>query len=245
MAAGDGELDGDDPANETWRTHMQFFIGSDRIPLARRPAVWALSLVMIAVLFAVTPATAKPLQSDAGATSQQNDETAVPQPDDAAAVEQQSETQPPPAQYQPPKRSSAGAFAQGRKRVGFYGGAGSSYSHTYLILGAGVGYYLLDGFEVGLEFEGWLLQTPQFYKLAPQVRYVFWQLRPVLPYVGAFYRKTWATDDFPDTDSWGGRAGIAYSSGKGYAAVGVVYESFIDSVFEDHWYPEIAFWLTF
>jgi hypothetical protein len=224
---------------------MQFFFGSNRAPLVRRSAVWALSLVMIATLFAVTSATAKPLQSDGTAAPQQTDETAVPQPEEAAAVDQQGETQPPPAQYEPPKRSAAGAFAQGRKRIGFYGGAGSSYSHTYLILGAGVGYYLLDGFEVGLEFEGWLLQTPQFYKLAPQVRYVFWQLRPVLPYVGAFYRKTWVTDDFPDTDSWGGRAGIAYSSGKGYAAVGVVYESFIDSVFEDHWYPEIAFWLTF
>ena len=224
---------------------MQFFFGSNRTPLARRSAVWALSLVTIAALFALTSATAKPLQSDGTAAPQQTDETAVPRPEEAAVVEQQGETQPPPAQYEPPKRSAAGAFAQGRKRIGFYGGAGSSYSHTYLILGVSAGYYLRDGLEVGLEFEGWLLQTPQFYKLAPQARYVFWQLRPVLPYVGAFYRKTWVTDDFPDADSWGGRAGIAYTSGKGYAAVGVVYESFIDNVFEDHWYPEIAFWLTF
>lgn len=224
---------------------MQFFFGSNRSPLVRRSTVWALSLVMIAALFAVTSATAEPLQSDDTAASQQPDETAEPQPDDPAAVEQQTEPQPPPTQYEPPKQSAAGAFAQGRKRIGFYGGAGSTYSHTYLILGAGVGYYLLDGFEVGLEFEGWFLQTPQFYKLAPQVRYVFWQLRPVLPYVGAFYRKTWVTDDYPDTDSWGGRAGIAYSSGKGYAAVGVVYETFTDDIFEDHWYPEIAFWITF
>ena len=226
---------------------MQFLTGSDRRPLARRPAVWALSLVMIAVLFAVTPVTAGPLQSDDAAAPQQTDETAVPPPDEAAAVEQQGATQPPPAQYEPPKQSAAGAFGQGRKRVGFYGGAGSNFGHTYMILGIGAGYYLLDGLEVGLEFEGWLLQSPQFYKLAPQVRYVFWQLRPVLPYVGAFYRKTWVTDDFPDTDSWGGRAGIAYSRGRGYVAIGAVYERFIDDVYTDtdHWYPEIAFWLSF
>ncbi len=161
----------------------------------------------------------------------------------------QTTTPPPP----PPKKGpDAGPFKKGKVRVGFYVGAGSTYNQTYLILGGGLGYYLLNGLEAGVDLEGWLLQDPIFWKVTPQVRYVVWKMNPIKPYVGAFWRKTFVTGDnplqIPDYDSYGGRLGIAYRSGGKYLALGAVYEKFNDDVFSgdtDTWYPEIAFWISF
>jgi len=161
----------------------------------------------------------------------------------------QTTTPPPP----PPKKGSdAGPFSKGKVRVGFYAGMGSTYSQTYLILGGGLGYYLLNGFEAGVDLEGWVLEDPTFWKVTPQVRYVLWKMNPIKPYVGAFWRKTFVTGDnphnLPDYNSYGGRFGIAYRKGGSYLALGAVYERFEDDVFSDDndtWYPEIAFWISF
>lgn len=169
------------------------------------------------------------------------DETA---PEDQETVSQTTPPPPPPAK---PKKD-AGPFSKGKVRVGFYGGAGSTYSQTYVILGAGVGYYLLNGFEAGIDAEGWVLNDPTIWKVTPQVRYVLWQMKPIRPYVGAFWRKTFVSDNWPDYDSWGGRAGIAYQKGGSYVALGAVYEKFNDwvGVGDDYViYPEIAFWISF
>ena len=47
-----------------------------------------------------------------------------------------------------------GPFAKGKVRLGFYAGAGSTYNQTYMILGAGLGYYVLNGLEIGADVEG-------------------------------------------------------------------------------------------
>jgi len=66
-----------------------------------------------------------------------------------------------------------GPFAKGKVRVGFYAGAGSTYNQSYMILGAGMGYYVLNGLEFGVDVEGWLFKDPTIWKVTPQVRYVF------------------------------------------------------------------------
>jgi len=170
--------------------------------------------------------------------------------DGTAPQDQQtvSETAPAPAPAPAKAPADAGPFSKGKVRVGFYGGAGSTYSQTYLIIGAGIGYYLMNGLEAGFDAEGWILNDPDIWKLTPQVRYVLWQMDPVRPYVGAFWRKTIVGKGLPDYDSWGGRAGIAYRKGGSYVAVGAVYEKFNDyrGTGKDYTvYPEIAFWLSF
>jgi hypothetical protein len=202
-------------------------------------AAGALAALLAAETVTVEPAAAAQAQADTTAASEQVVGTTA---GDQQQTYQQST--PPP----PPKPSYQGPFAKGRKRVGLYAGAGSTYSSTYLILGIGGGYFVANGLELGVDFDAWLLQSPQFYRLTPQVRYVFWQMNRFMPYAGAFYRWSWASDDYPDRNSWGGRAGLAYRSGRGFAAVGVVYEKFTDSAAvgdSDTWYPEIAFWLFF
>ncbi len=158
-----------------------------------------------------------------------------------------SQTAPAPAPA-PKPGPDPGPFRKGKIRVGFYGGAGNTYSQTYFILGAGAGYYVLNGLEVGVDVEGWLLNDPNIWKVTPQVRYVLWQISPIRPYVGAFWRQTYVDDPFSDYDSYGARGGIAYRKGGNYLALGVVYEKFNDfhGIGDDYViYPEIAFWISF
>ncbi len=140
-----------------------------------------------------------------------------------------------------------GPFAKGKVRVGFYGGAGSTYNQTYVILGGGVGYFLVNGLEVGADIESWLFKDPTIWKLTPQIRYVVWQMEPIRPYIGAFWRQTYVGDPFEDYSSYGARGGVAYRNGGNYLAAGVVYEKYNDCVSGDCdvIYPEIAFWLSF
>jgi hypothetical protein len=165
--------------------------------------------------------------------------------DEPAMQDDQTVSQTAPA---PKPGPDPGPFRKGKIRVGFYGGAGNTYSQTYFILGAGAGYYVLNGLEVGVDVEGWLLNDPNIWKVTPQVRYVLWQMDPIRPYVGAFWRQTYVDDPFRDYDSWGARGGIAYRKGGNYLALGVVYEKFNDShgIGDDYViYPEIAFWISF
>ena len=152
---------------------------------------------------------------------------------------------PPPKPAKTP--SAAGPFARGNKRVGLYGGAGSTLGNTYFILGGGLGFYVYDGLEVGADFEGWLGQDPTIWKVTPQVRYTVWQMGALRPYFGAFWRRTFVADPFDDVNSWGGRAGLVYAKGRGFAGIGMVYERF-ESDFgddSDSWYPEISFSVYF
>ncbi len=184
------------------------------------------------ILFALAALTLFLAALPLAATAQTAEEEA-----ETATVEQ---TQPKPAK-------DPGRFAKGRKRAGFFGGAGSNFGQTYLILGAGLGYYVADGLEVGFDAEGWLLQDPTFWKLTPQVRYVLWQAGAFKPYAGAFYRWNLVGGGFDDVNSYGGRFGVAYQSGGNYLAVGAVYETYETRFGGDnsHWYPEVAVWIAF
>ena len=121
---------------------------------------------------------------------------------------------PPPALAQ----TVAGAFSQGRTHLYVSGGAGSSFGESYVVIGAGVDYFLLDGLSAGLAFESWSGADPGFTKITPSVRYVFYGMQAVKPYVGAFYRRT-DIDGRPSLDSVGGRAGVFVNLVPVFAAV--------------------------
>lgn len=144
-----------------------------------------------------------------------------------------------------------GPFAKGTKRFGLTGGyASGGYGDDYLFIGAGVAMFVADGLDLGVDMEAWFLGDPTIYKLSPQIRYTFWKPERFKPYVGAFYRRTFVTDN-PDADSVGGRGGVYYMAESGAAVgVGFVYERYLDcedDVFEscDEFYPEFMFAIAF
>ena len=140
------------------------------------------------------------------------------------------------------------AFTKGSTSLGVVAGSGSFGNENYLILGVGVGYYVLPGLEIGIDLQHWFSGDPSITKLSPQIRYVFTQPKVIKPYVGAFYRRTFI-ESLEDADSFGYRAGAFFSAKGGvYIGGGIVYEEYKDCgrfVECSNTYPEIIFMVSF
>jgi len=148
-----------------------------------------------------------------------------------------------------PAPRNAGPFARTRVRLSFVLGVSLGAYQDYFILGAGVGYYLWDGLELGLNYDAWVGGDPAYHRLTPELTYVFVQVRTVQPYVGLFYRHTFVGAPYADWDSMGVRGGVAFvPRGPLYLRGGVVYEHALkcDPTFYDcdDVYPEIAIGVT-
>jgi len=125
------------------------------------------------------------------------------------------------------------AFSKNSTSVAVVIGSGSAFNDNYTVLGVGVGYYVTEGLELGIDLQRWFSGEPTITKISPQIRYVFSQPKVIKPYVGAFYRRT-SFDDYKgveldDEDSFGYRAGAYFSTNnRVYVGAGVVYEEFKD-----------------
>ncbi|MCK5396063.1 MAG: hypothetical protein KAJ32_08730 [Gammaproteobacteria bacterium] len=139
------------------------------------------------------------------------------------------------------------AFSKGSTSIGVVAGSGSAFNDNYVILGVGVGYYVLPGLELGIDVQHWFSGDPAISKVSPQIRYVFTQPKVVKPYFGVFYRRTFIKD-IRDYDSFGYRAGAYFSAQNGvYIGGGIVYEDESDCPVSDcsNTYPEILFTVSF
>jgi hypothetical protein len=145
---------------------------------------------------------------------------------------------------------SAGLFKKGNIRLSAYLGSGSAFNDTYTILGVGGGYYIADGLELGLDAETWMGGDPDINRISPAVRYVFYALETVKPYVGAFYRRSFI-EQFEDLDTAGVRGGLYFMTGRrAYIGVGIVYDVYLDceeSIYTScsDTYSEFLFAITF
>ena len=139
------------------------------------------------------------------------------------------------------------AFSKGATSVGIVAGSGTAFRDDYIILGVGVGYYVMDGLELGIDVQHWFSGDPAITKVSPQIRYVFAQPKVVKPYVGVFYRRTFI-EDLENDNSFGYRAGAYFSGNNGvYIGGGIVYEEYQDCQFTEcsTTYPEILISVSF
>jgi hypothetical protein len=148
-----------------------------------------------------------------------------------------------------PAGASAAPFQKGGKRVTATVGAGTSYGGEYLILGLGAGTYFHDGLGAGVDFSGWLLDSPRIYGLSPEIHYVLFDLAPLLPYAGGFYRRTFVEKQ-DDLDTLGVRGGVMFRGTAYYLGVGLVWEQNLncdESVYSScsATYPEARFTFFF
>jgi hypothetical protein len=120
-------------------------------------------------------------------------------------------------------------ISRGKTRLSVGAGWGSASNGSYALLSAGVGYFLMNGLEAGLDGEAWLGNSPQIYKVTPGLRYVFHTAdERLFPYVGAFYRRVIYSGEDP-LSSVGGRAGAYVPMGnRVYAGGGAVWEQQLD-----------------
>lgn len=116
----------------------------------------------------------------------------------------------------------AGPFDKGNTVVSIALGSGQAFRDDYLIIGAGVGYFVSDGVEVGLDVDYWTGGDPSIYELTPKLTYVYDNSSQFKPYVGAFYNRTFI-EDLDDSDAYGYRAGFFVPAGeKAYFGFGLV-----------------------
>ncbi len=112
-----------------------------------------------------------------------------------------------------------GMFSQGQTHYLLEVGSGTAYNNSYLILGVGAHYYVVDGLALGLSYENWSGGTPGISQITPSVQYVFFAASSVKPYVGVFFRHT-AVSGQSGFNSAGVRGG-AYLHASGHTAIGV------------------------
>jgi hypothetical protein len=141
-------------------------------------------------------------------------------------------------------------FRQGRVTVPLTLGTAFAGDRDYLITGVGVGYYVVDGLEIGLDGAFWFLDSPLILTLTPQARYVAHMVPYVKPYLGGFVRRYIVGSDTEDYSSIGMRFGIniLMNEEKGYLGIGALYERFFEcSRFSScgDVYPEISYAFAF
>jgi hypothetical protein len=151
---------------------------------------------------------------------------------------------PPPAADQPAER---GPFSRGRLEISGMIGTTFLNNRSYLILGAGVGYYLVDGLQIGLGGSFWLLDSPFAATVTPALTYVLHFVPLLKPYVGGFFRHYFVGSNVTDFSSLGVRFGayLVPAHSHSYFGLGAVYEAVLDcntSVRScDGIYPELLF----
>ncbi len=128
----------------------------------------------------------------------------------------------------PAPPADAGASSQGRVSATVSGGGGSAYGDSYAVLGLGVGYYVLDRLQLGLDTQAWFGGDSDVYRVSPEVRYVFDLGGEWRPYTGGYYRHTFV-EDRDDFASVGGRAGVLVDTGGNvHLGGGLVYDLLLD-----------------
>jgi hypothetical protein len=129
------------------------------------------------------------------------------------------------------------------------GGAENAFGVRYFGIGLGVGYFVVDGLEVGLFGAHEFGDGPSLNEVSPSLRYVAQPLvgrSPVIPYAGVFYNHWFVGDPGSDADTAGTRAGVVYLSGRVIAGIGIAYEHVLSTCVQscDQVYPDVTLGFT-
>jgi hypothetical protein len=124
--------------------------------------------------------------------------------------------------------AEAASFQQGSVRMSIMLGSGTAFQQDYTILGIGLGYYVADGIEAGVDIESWHCNDPRITRLSPQVLYVHQMTEmpnpmPVCSTAGPSSANT------IDINNAGARTGLLFLYGrKASLGLGLAYESHLN-----------------
>ncbi len=143
---------------------------------------------------------------------------------------------------------AGGAFSVGTKNVRVIAGTDNSFGNSYTVLGVNANYFVVDNLSVGATYQTYLGGTPSINQITIPVTYhLALEGMPFVPYLGAFYSKTFIEAPYDDYDIYGGRIGASMmTSNNSYISVGWVQE--IDSSsnsISKRGYPEISGGISF
>ena len=144
----------------------------------------------------------------------------------------------------------AGDFSKGRSTLSVVGGTGYAFGGSYIVIGVGASYFLIDGLNLGLNVQWWTSGDPEIVKISPSVEYVFYQVPSISPYIGAFFRESYIQNQ-SNLGSIGGRAGVLVLVGSHtHFGLGVAYEAYLNCDTSTYSscsdvYPEVSVAITF
>jgi len=122
----------------------------------------------------------------------------------------------------------ADSFDKGKTTASIAIGSGNFFGENYLIIGGGVGYYLMNGVEAGLDVDIWTGGEPSIYEVTPKLSYVYDNPSRLKPYLGVFFNRTYIENQ-EDSDAIGYRAGVYMPTGnRAHIGIGFVYKELQD-----------------
>ena len=126
-------------------------------------------------------------------------------------------------------------FDRGQFTLVLGAGRHSTLGTSYVSVGVGAGYFVLDGLDVELLGVHAFGGPPSINGVSPSVRYVAQPLAhwPVIPYARAFYKHWFYGDPYEDVDTAGAGAGLLHVNGRLIIGLGVIYEQVISECFTD------------
>lgn len=144
----------------------------------------------------------------------------------------------------------------------YYGGGGQTsaslslatakqFDRDYTVISGRYGKFFVDNFEGSLGLELWRGNSPEIYKLIPELRYVSPTGQSFKPYAALFLARTFYSNTVSSHNSFGVRGGMYYvidrNSYVGLGLVGERLESCDRSVLRDcdHVYPEFTLHFRF
>jgi hypothetical protein len=141
-------------------------------------------------------------------------------------------------------------FDQGHVAVNLAVTEQTAFNASRIGLGAGLGYFVLDGLELGAFALHMFGSGPSLDEVSPSIRYTAQPLVgrwPVIPYVGAFYNHWFVGDGLSDVDAVGARAGVVHLHGQLIVGLGIAYEHTVSTCTSscDTVYPDVTFGFTF
>lgn len=141
-------------------------------------------------------------------------------------------------------------FDRGHFTISVAGGTQRALGYNYFGVGAGVGYYVLDGLEVGLFALHEFGNGPSLNQVRPSLTYVAQPLVgswPLVPYIGGFYKHWFIGEPFFDVDTFGVRAGVMYVNHRVVVGLGFAFEHVLSTcqVDCDDAYPDVSVGFTF
>lgn len=127
-----------------------------------------------------------------------------------------------------PGPAPAADFEKGTTNLSVSVGFGSAAGESYYSVGAGIGYWLVNGLGAGVSAETRQGLEPNLTKITPWLEYSFGLSPTVRPYVGAFYRHA-SVSGYDDYETWGYRGGLYFRAARNvWAYAGLVQEELID-----------------
>jgi hypothetical protein len=147
---------------------------------------------------------------------------------------------------EPPRRTP---FDRGRFALSLGAGSQTSLGSRYFVVAGGVGYFVLDGVELGLSAAHQFGDGPSISRVSPSLRYIAQPLVgrwPVIPYAGGFYQHWFVGDAYDDVDVLGARTGVIYVAGRLLLGLGVAYERIVSDCTTDcdSIYPDLSISLS-